>query len=99
VAWTDLDQAAAYIAKDSPYYAAAFVREVRDAARSLREFAERPATAWEPAPDGAVVNRSGEVRLRLHLVEETVVAEVDLADVDPIVEQRDEDEQREQTTG
>jgi plasmid stabilization system protein ParE len=40
-AWTDLEQVANYIARDSPRYAAAFTREVRDAARSLARFAER----------------------------------------------------------
>jgi len=30
-AWNDLESAADYIARDSPRYAAAFVREVRDA--------------------------------------------------------------------
>jgi plasmid stabilization system protein ParE len=39
--WADLEAVADYIARDSRYYAAAFVREVRDAARSLRRFAER----------------------------------------------------------
>lgn len=29
VAWNDLEEAADYIAKDSPHYAAAFVREAR----------------------------------------------------------------------
>lgn len=46
VKWTrpaseDLDQIASYIALDSAYYAAAFVREIRDAARSLRQVARR----------------------------------------------------------
>ncbi|MFQ5964435.1 MAG: type II toxin-antitoxin system RelE/ParE family toxin [Candidatus Scalinduaceae bacterium] len=41
VAWSDLEEVANHIAKDSPYYAAAFVREARDAARSLTNFAER----------------------------------------------------------
>jgi plasmid stabilization system protein ParE len=41
VAWDDLEKAADYIAKDSPPYGAAFVREVRDAARSLAHLAER----------------------------------------------------------
>jgi plasmid stabilization system protein ParE len=46
VAWTeaassDLAEAAGYIARDSRYYAAAFVREVRAAARSLRVSSER----------------------------------------------------------
>ncbi len=41
VAWSDLEAVANYIAKDSPHYAAAFVREARDAARSLAYLAER----------------------------------------------------------
>lgn len=41
VAWRDLEEAAEYIAKDSPHYAAAFVREAREAARSLAYFAAR----------------------------------------------------------
>lgn len=41
VAWSDLEEAANYIAKDSPHYAAAFVREARDATRSLAYLAER----------------------------------------------------------
>ena len=40
-AWRDLEEAADYIARDSPHYAAAFVREARDAARSLAYLAER----------------------------------------------------------
>ena len=40
-AWTDLEAAADYIAKDSTYYAAAFVHEVRDAARTLAHLAQR----------------------------------------------------------
>lgn len=40
-AWEDLEAAAGYIARDSEYYAAAFVREVREATESLSEFAER----------------------------------------------------------
>lgn len=40
-AWNDLEEAADYIARDSAYYAAAFVREVQEAARSLNHFAER----------------------------------------------------------
>ena len=38
--WNDLE-AVDYIARDSPHYAAAFVREVRDAARSLAYLVER----------------------------------------------------------
>jgi toxin ParE1/3/4 len=40
-AWNDLQQTAEFITRDSPRYAAAFVSEVRDAARSLARFAER----------------------------------------------------------
>ena len=34
-AWNDLETIADFISQDSPYYAAAWVRNVRDAARSL----------------------------------------------------------------
>jgi plasmid stabilization system protein ParE len=40
-AWNDLQETAEFIAKDSPFYAAAFVREVRDAARTLSRLARR----------------------------------------------------------
>ena len=40
-AWANLEAAAAYIGQDSPRYAATLVREARDAARSLRQFANR----------------------------------------------------------
>jgi plasmid stabilization system protein ParE len=40
-AWSDLEQIAQYISKDSAQYAAAFAREVRDASRSLSRFAGR----------------------------------------------------------
>ena len=40
-AWDDLLAAADYIARDSEHYAASFVQEVKDAAASLAEFAER----------------------------------------------------------
>jgi toxin ParE1/3/4 len=38
---SDLEAIADYIAKDSPFYAAAFVQEIREKGRSLTEFAER----------------------------------------------------------
>ncbi len=38
---TDLTDIADYITKDSEFYAASFVREIIDAGRSLRNFAER----------------------------------------------------------
>ena len=37
----DLSEAAEFIARDSPFYAAALVREARAAARSLKRFSER----------------------------------------------------------
>jgi plasmid stabilization system protein ParE len=40
-AWRDLELTADYIAQDSPGYAAAFVRRVRDHARTLDELARR----------------------------------------------------------
>jgi len=50
-AWEDLEVAADYIARDSEFYAASFVQEVRDAAESLSEFAERGQTVPEFADD------------------------------------------------
>lgn len=40
-AWRDLERIADYISEDSPGYAAAFARRVREHARSLEEMAER----------------------------------------------------------
>lgn len=40
-AWSDLEEASDYIAKQSPYYAAAFVHDIRNVARSLTHMAER----------------------------------------------------------
>ena len=40
-AWDNVERQAAYIAQDSPRYAAALIREARDAARSLRQFPNR----------------------------------------------------------
>src|SRR3990172_67999 len=37
----DLKAIVDYIAKDSAFYATAFVQEIRDASRSLKEFSER----------------------------------------------------------
>ena len=58
VAWSDLEWVSNYIAKDSRYYAAAFVHEVRDAARSLAYLAER----------GRVVPEFGDSTIRELLV-------------------------------
>ena len=57
-AWEDLESLAAYIARDSETYAAAFVREIRAASRSLAEFAER----------GQVVPEFNDPRIRELLV-------------------------------
>jgi plasmid stabilization system protein ParE len=54
MAWDDLANVADYIAKDSRYYAAAFVREVREAVRSLRRFPER----------GTIVGEVGDPNIR-----------------------------------
>ena len=57
VRWTetathDLEESAAFIGRDSHFYAAALVREARTAARSLRTFAERGRVVPEiDAPD------------------------------------------------
>jgi len=40
-AWSNVEAAAEYIADDSPRYAAALIREAREASRSLRQFANR----------------------------------------------------------
>ena len=46
-AWSDLEQIADYIAKDSRAYAASFVRQVKAKARSLRRFPEAGAIVPE----------------------------------------------------
>lgn len=53
-AWSDVDAAARHIARDSPSYAAAFIRRVREAARSLRSLPER----------GTPVDEGGDGRIR-----------------------------------
>lgn len=40
-AWIDLETVADFIARDSPYYAASFVREIRSHARSLSRMSAR----------------------------------------------------------
>ena len=56
--WDDLEAAAAFIERDSEFYAAAFVQEARDAAASVAEFAER----------GQVVPEFGDESIRELLV-------------------------------
>ena len=58
-AWDDLASIAEYIARDSEYYAAAFVQEIKEAAASLAEFAER----------GQMVPEFGDPSIRELLVE------------------------------
>ena len=57
-AWDDLAAAAEYIARDSEAYAAAFVQEMKDAATSLSEMAER----------GQIVPEFGDASIRELLV-------------------------------
>ena len=57
-AWEDLTGAADYIARDSESYAATFVQEIKEAAASLAQFAER----------GQVVPEFGEETIRELLV-------------------------------
>ena len=57
-AWEDLETAAEYIARDSEAYAAAFVEEIKAAATSLSEMAER----------GQIVPEMGDASIRELLV-------------------------------
>ena len=57
-AWDDLSGAAGFIARDSERYAAAFVEEVRTAAASLKDLAER----------GQIVPEFGDASVRELLV-------------------------------
>ena len=57
-AWDDVENAADYIAQDSKFYAAAFVQEIKEAAASLANFAER----------GQVVPEFGDESIRELLV-------------------------------
>ncbi len=73
-AWRDLERIADYIAEDSPGYAAAFVRRIRDQARSLDELAERGRVVPEldqPTVRELVV---GTYRLIYEISEENVYA-------------------------
>src|SRR6185437_14254126 len=51
---------------------------------------------FEPPPNRPIVDCRGEMCLGVHLIHQAVIPEVDLADVDPIVEGRDEDQERHQ---
>lgn len=71
-AWRDLERIADYIAEDSPGYAAALLRRVRDRARSLEEMAER----------GRVVPELEEPTVReLVIGSYRLIYEIDSADV------------------
>jgi len=56
----DMNALAEYIARDSRYYAAAFIQELRDASRSLVRFSER----------GRIVPELGENAIRELLIHE-----------------------------
>jgi plasmid stabilization system protein ParE len=58
LAWEDLEAAAEYFARDSEAYAASFVEEIKGAATSLSEMAER----------GQIVPEIGDVSIRELLV-------------------------------
>ncbi|HEU4343775.1 MAG TPA: type II toxin-antitoxin system RelE/ParE family toxin, partial [Candidatus Binatia bacterium] len=53
-AWNDLEAVADFIARDSPYYSASLVREIRDCARSLSRMSMR----------GRVVPEVGDEQIR-----------------------------------
>ena len=53
-AWTDVEEQARFIARDSPRYAVVLQREAQAAAKSLRQFARR----------GRIVPERGDERLR-----------------------------------
>jgi plasmid stabilization system protein ParE len=53
-AWTDVEEQARFIARDSPRYAIVLQREAQAAAKSLRQFAKR----------GRIVPERGDERLR-----------------------------------
>jgi plasmid stabilization system protein ParE len=57
-AWDDVAAAAEFIARDSIAYAAAFVQEIKEAAESLRQMAER----------GQIVPEFGDPKIRELLV-------------------------------
>lgn len=65
-AWSNLEAAADFIAQDSARYAAALVREARDAARSLSQFANRGRVVPEinDAGDTAFSTASASVKFK-----------------------------------
>lgn len=71
-AWDDIQAAAEYIARDSDYYAAAFVLEVREADESLREMAERGQIVPEFQDPHIRELLIGSYRLIYHLMPEQV---------------------------
>jgi len=71
-AWPDIEEVSDYIAKDSPYYAAALVREVRDAARSLAHLSERDRLVPEFGDPSVRELFVGKYRLVYHVTEQDV---------------------------
>lgn len=58
-AWIDLESIANFISRDSPYYAASFVHEIRDCARSLSQMSMR----------GHIVSEIGDRQIRQLMVQ------------------------------
>jgi toxin ParE1/3/4 len=71
-AWRDLERVADYIAQDSPGYAAALVRRIRDRARSLDELADRGRVVPELDDPGVRELIVGSYRLIYEVSDETV---------------------------
>lgn len=71
-AWRDLERIADYIADDSPGYAAAFVRRVRDRSRSLDELSERGRVVPEVADSRIRELMIGSFRLIYEVADEDV---------------------------
>lgn len=71
-AWTDLEEVSDYIARDSQYYSAAFVREAGDAARTLAYLAERGRVVPEFADPSVRELFLGKYRLIYQITGQTV---------------------------
>jgi toxin ParE1/3/4 len=71
-AWRDLERIGDHIAEDSPGYAAAFLRRVRDRARSLDELAERGRVVPELDELGVRELVVGNYRLIYEIAEDAV---------------------------
>ena len=63
-----------------------------EAWRALGE--KRIGLAYQAPLDDIIVEAGSELRLRSHSIEQLIVAEVDLADVEPVVQRRGEQRER-----